>query len=226
LASPTLKLITIEDPVERRLERVQQIQVRLNRNDPERSLTFARGLRSILRLDPDVIMVGEIRDKETAEIAVQASLTGHLVFSTVHANSAFETLQRMQNIGVDPFLMLMSMNLLIAQRLMRRLCLACRKPRTILDVERKIFPAEKIPDVLFDAVGCPKCLRTGYHGRVGIFEFLPIDFSLREAILGKPENIGIAKKAVKKDLKTSAAFLVAEGLSDLNEMERVIGPCK
>jgi type IV pilus assembly protein PilB len=222
VADPTLKIITIEDPIERRMDRVQQIQVRMNRNDPERSLTFARGLRSILRLDPDIIMVGEIRDRETAEIAIQASLTGHLVLSTVHANSALETLRRMQNMGVDQYLLMSSMNLLIAQRLLRRLC-RCKKPREITEAERRLFPYNPPPG-LFDPGSCEECLGSGYRGRIGIYEFLPIDEKSREFAM-KDSDISAMKQFLKRDLRTSALNYLREGVCDIPEIERVLGPC-
>ncbi|MFZ2956652.1 MAG: ATPase, T2SS/T4P/T4SS family [Candidatus Ozemobacteraceae bacterium] len=228
LTSPTVKIITIEDPVERRLDRVQQIQVRINRNDAARSITFARGLRSILRLDPDVIMVGEIRDSETAEIAVQASLTGHLVLSTVHANSALETLRRMHNIGVDPFLMLASLNMVVAQRLVRRLCAACRRPRPLTPEEAKLFSAENLPGQVFEHAGCSQCLGTGYQGRIGIFEMLPIEEEFRSGnFAANPGELsGAARRYITCDLLKSGLFRLAAGETDFAELERVMGPCR
>ncbi|MBF0409472.1 MAG: type II/IV secretion system protein [Candidatus Riflebacteria bacterium] len=225
--SPEIKIITIEDPIERRIDGIQQIQVRINRNDPERSLTFARGLRNTMRLDPDVIMVGEIRDKETAEISIQASLTGHLVFSTVHANSSLETIRRLQNMGTDPFLMISSLNLIVAQRLVRRLCQDCFKSRVLEDREKKIFPADKIPDELAEPVGCKRCTGSGYKGRLGIFEFLPITEELRSIFLDQGLNAGLtyARKLQRRTLIESGLELIREKKIDFLELERVVGPC-
>jgi len=227
MANPALKMITIEDPVERRIEQVQQIQVRINRNDPERSLTFARGLRTILRLDPDIIMVGEIRDRETAEIAVQASLTGHLVLSTVHANSSVETLRRLNNIGVDFFLLMASLNLVLAQRLVRRLCTACRAPRQLRPEEAELFRSGKPPDQLFEAKGCKRCMGTGYLSRVGLFEFLPITDEIRDRVQeGRlSDGMGIIRQTILRTLRQSGLLLIADGVTDFKELERVVGPC-
>ncbi|HOY67193.1 MAG TPA: GspE/PulE family protein [Candidatus Ozemobacteraceae bacterium] len=227
MANPALKIITIEDPVERRIAQVQQIQVRINRNDQERSLTFARGLRTILRLDPDIIMVGEIRDKETAEIAVQASLTGHLVLSTVHANSSIETLRRLNNIGVDFYLLMSSLNLVLAQRLVRRLCTTCRTPRDLRPDEADLFRSGRRPDQLFEAKGCKRCMGTGYLGRVGLFEFLPITDEIRDRVQeGKlSDGMGIIRQTMVRTLRQSGLLLVGEGVIDFVELERVVGPC-
>ncbi|MBF0545700.1 MAG: type II/IV secretion system protein [Candidatus Riflebacteria bacterium] len=226
--STEIKIITIEDPIERRIEGIQQIQVRLNRNDPERSLTFARGLRNLMRLDPDVIMVGEIRDKETAEIAIQASLTGHLVFSTVHANNSIETIRRLQNMGTDPFLMITSLNLIVAQRLVRKLCLDCSKTRPLSDNEKKVFPPDKIPTEVGEPVGCKRCTGSGYRGRLGIFEFLPITEELRNIFLdsGLAPGLTYARKILLRTLLESGLGLIAERKVDFNELERVVGPCR
>ncbi|HNW34825.1 MAG TPA: GspE/PulE family protein [Candidatus Ozemobacteraceae bacterium] len=227
MANPALKMITIEDPVERRIEQIQQIQVRVNRNDPERSLTFARGLRTILRLDPDIIMIGEIRDRETAEIAVQASLTGHLVLSTIHANSSVETLRRLNNIGVDFFLLMASLNLVLAQRLVRRLCTTCRTPRDLHPEEAELFRAGKRPDQVFEAKGCKRCMGTGYLSRVGLFEFLPITDEIRDRVQeGRlSDGMGIIRQTILRTLRQSGLLLIADGVTDFTELERVVGPC-
>lgn len=225
ISDPKLKFITIEDPVERRMNGVQQIQVRLNNNEPERSLTFARGLRTILRLDPDIIMVGEIRDAETAQISIQASLTGHLVLSTVHANSSVETLRRLYNIGVDFHLLMSSLNLIFAQRLMRRLC-SCKQGRPPTARENELL--EKTPvNQIFVAAGCPSCMESGYRGRVGIFEFLPISEFMRDIVAknGLTESIIQIREARLRTLKESALQKVSMGLTDFTELERVCGPC-
>ncbi len=226
MAGPGDKLITIEDPIERHLENVQQIQVRINRKDPERSLTFARGLRSILRLDPDVIMVGEIRDKETADIGIQASMTGHLVLSSVHANSSVETLRRMFNMGVDAYLMVSSLNLVVAQRLVRRLCSACRVAQAPTAAEARLLPGET-PATIFHAQGCPRC-NAGYQGRVALFEFLVLEESLRDQFEdGRvSEFIARARAARRRSLLDCGLARIAAGDTDFSELERVCGPCR
>jgi general secretion pathway protein E len=226
IADPRLKFITIEDPVERRIAGVQQIQVRINRNEPERSLTFARGLRTILRLDPDIILVGEIRDSETAQIAIQASLTGHLVLSTIHANSAVETLRRLENIGVDFHLLMSSLNLIFAQRLLRRLCPDCRETVQLSEKQCQLLKKYQ-PETIFRARGCQSCLRMGYRGRTGIFEFLPISESIRDEVAehGLTESMKMIRENRIRSLFESALIKVAEGKTDFGELERVCGPC-
>ena len=226
LSDPRLKFITIEDPVERRIQGVQQIQVRVNRNEPERSLTFARGLRTILRLDPDIIMVGEIRDAETAQISMQASMTGHLVLSTVHANSSAETLRRLNNIGIDFHLLMSCLNLVFSQRLMRKLCLDCRKPRAVTANEKALFGKMNVEQV-FTANGCPNCMKMGYTGRTGIFEFLPVSEEMRDLVAqnGLTESMKFVREQRLRTLFESALIKVGRGVTDFNELERVCGPC-
>lgn len=226
MADPKMKFVTIEDPVERRITGVQQIQVRVNRNEPERSLTFARGLRTILRLDPDIILVGEIRDAETAQIAVQASLTGHLVLSTIHANSSVETLRRLENIGIDFHLLMSSLNLIFAQRLMRRLCPECKQGRQPTSPEARVLRGYE-HGFVFLPRGCPSCLNMGYRGRAGIFEFLEITDLIRDMIAqkGLTENIKFIRESRLRTLFESALLKVANGESDFGELERVCGPC-
>jgi len=226
LADPRLKFITIEDPVERRIQGVQQIQVRINRNEPERSLTFARGLRTILRLDPDIIMVGEIRDAETAQISMQASMTGHLVLSTVHANSSAETLGRLQNIGVDFHLLMSCLNLVFSQRLMRKLCPECKKGRAPEEKEKALFGKMNVEQV-FSAQGCQACMKMGYSGRTGIFEFLQITDEIRDLVAqnGLIESMKFIREKRLRTLFESALIKVSRGLTDFSELERVCGPC-
>ncbi len=226
LADPRLKFITIEDPVERRIQGVQQTQVRVNRNEPERSLTFARGLRTILRLDPDIIMVGEIRDSETAQISMQASMTGHLVLSTVHANSSAETLSRLHNIGVDFHLLMSCLNLVFSQRLMRKLCSECRQPRPTKENEQALF-GKMLVEKVYSAVGCPACLKMGYSGRTGIFEFLPVDDEMRDLVAqnGLTESMKFIREKRLRTLFDSALIKVSRGVTDFTELERVCGPC-
>jgi general secretion pathway protein E len=170
-------ILTIEDPVEYMLPGVGQTQV-----NPKFDMTFARGLRAILRQDPDVVMVGEIRDLETAEIAVQASLTGHLVLSTLHTNTAIGAVTRLQDMGVEPFLLSSSLLAVMAQRLVRLLCLECKEPYQPGDAERERLGLSDQGVQLFRASGCEHCNMTGYRGRTGIYELIEIGAVLREAI--------------------------------------------
>ena len=181
---PSLKIITIEDPVEYQLDGVVQMPV-----NPRRGLTFGRGLRHILRQDPDIIMVGEIRDKETADIAVRAALTGHLVFSTLHTNDAAGAITRLIDMGVEPFLLASSLEGVLAQRLVRKICPACRDPyQASAALLESLSNAIRIePDVpLYHGRGCDECNRTGMSGRVGIFELLRITETLRKQIAARP----------------------------------------
>ncbi len=186
-----VKAITIEDPVEYHLEGVNQIPVRSQLN-----VTFAAGLRAILRHDPDIIMIGEIRDLETAEAAVQASLTGHLVFSTLHTNDAPGALTRLMDMGVEPFLVASSLEGVLAQRLVRLLCPGCRKPYTPepseIPPDFRLAPAAE----LMRGVGCRECRNTGYSGRVGIYELLLINEQIRELIMSRANARQIAQSAV------------------------------
>jgi len=198
-----IKIITIEDPIEYHLEGIQQTQV-----DNEAGYTFASGLRSLMRQDPDVILVGEIRDKETSEIAIQAALTGHLVFSTVHANQASGAIPRLLDLGVKPASLAPALNLLIAQRLVRRLCSNCkvREKSVPQELWQKI---EKYVNVISERVnkkqylgniqiskapGCEKCNKTGYKGRVGIYELLVINEKIQELIIKGPVSWQLKKK--------------------------------
>ena len=169
-------ILTIEDPIEYDLPGIGQTQV-----NPKVDMTFARGLRAILRQDPDVVMIGEIRDLETAEIAVQSSLTGHLVLSTLHTNSALGALSRLHDMGVESFLLSSSMVGLVAQRLVRKLCSDCKKPHTLRADERELM--QLAPDIdtssICEPVGCGACNQLGYRGRTGIYELIPIDETLR-----------------------------------------------
>lgn len=168
-------LITIEDPVEYRLEGINQIQIK-----PEIGLTFANGLRSFVRQDPDVIMVGEVRDLETAQICVQAALTGHLVLSTLHTNDASSAITRLVDIGIEPYLIIPSLILVVAQRLIRKLCLNCKEA---YEPTREILEKTKIkPGLLYRAKGCEKCKQTGYYGRTGLYEVMVLNKPIRELI--------------------------------------------
>jgi general secretion pathway protein E len=171
-------IMTVEDPVEYHLDGVSQTNV-----NSKVDMSFARGLRAILRQDPDVVMVGEIRDLETAEIAVQASLTGHLVLSTLHTNSAVGAVTRLRDMGVEPFLLSSSLLGVLAQRLVRLLCEHCKEPYTANEVDCERFGFDKSnPPTLYKAGSCPKCNYQGYRGRTGIYELIEIDASLRDMI--------------------------------------------
>ncbi len=231
--SPMTKIITIEDPIEYHLPGVNQTQV-----NPDKDYTFSSGLRSALRQDPDVIMVGEIRDEETAQIAINASLTGHLVFSTIHTNSAWGTIPRLIDLGVNPKVIESALNLSVAQRLTRRLCLKCRELRKLTPDESSLIDATLsairehrpnqvalVPNKLWGAVGCPTCHQTGYRGRVGIFEAMKIDPAVARVIVENPSEREL--KAVSKnqgllDMRQDGILKVLDGITDLPELARVI----
>ena len=216
------KIITIEDPVEYQLHHVVQIPV-----NEKKGLTFAKGLRSILRHDPDKIMVGEIRDAETAQIAIQSALTGHLVFTTVHANNAFDVIGRFVNMGIEPYNFVSSLNCILAQRLVRAICEACREPA---HVTRELCEAsgldyDEYRDVPFSqGRGCPECHGTGFRGRRAITEFLDLSDSIREMILDRRPPSEIRKAAIKEGLTTlrqAGVEKVVRGETTLREINRV-----
>jgi type II secretion system protein E len=214
------KIITIEDPIEYQLKGINQIQV-----SEKAGLTFARGLRSILRHDPDVILVGEIRDRETAQIAVQASLTGHLVFSTLHTNDAPGAVTRLIDMGVEPYLVASSLEAVLAQRLVRLLCKHCKQAdnsATTAAMKAQIgIPAET---PVYRAVGCRECRNTGYHGRHAIFEWMDIDNPLRELVLKNVSSGEIAAQARRSGLRTlneDGWRLVRTGITTPEEVLRV-----
>ncbi len=199
------KIITIEDPVEFQLEGINQTQVFINKNDPAKSLTFAMGLRSILRQDPDVIMIGEIRDHDSAEIAINASMTGHLVFSTVHANHSVEVLSRIKSLKVDVNLFMDCVNLVITQRLVRKICPNCKT--LITDVAKEFESLKMVPVDLGDAkiykgAGCELCSYTGYMGRIGVFEFFDISEKIKENISAEESIFKIKKIAIEEGMVT------------------------
>jgi general secretion pathway protein E len=222
--SPDKKIITIEDPVEYRLAGVTQMQVK-----PAIGLTFARGLRHIVRQDPDVVLVGEIRDRETAEIAVHAALTGHLVFSTLHTNDASGAITRLLEMGVEDFLLASAVLGIMAQRLVRLICPECKAPMSgavfpeEIRRDRDGLPAWK-PEHLFEGKGCPACAHTGYQGRSGIYELLPVDEAIRQLILHRSEAAAIRQMAIKQGMQTMAEdgwSKVAQGLTTTQEVLRV-----
>ncbi|HEU5360546.1 MAG TPA: ATPase, T2SS/T4P/T4SS family, partial [Candidatus Deferrimicrobiaceae bacterium] len=220
LDSGTKNIITIEDPVEYQIHGIGQIQV-----NPKIQLTFASGLRSILRQDPDIIMVGEIRDSETAEIAIQASLTGHLVLSTLHTNDSASAVTRLVDMGIEPFLVASSLSSVIAQRLVRKLCPDCRVPYAPSAAQWKEMGLAGEPaGRFFAAAGCPSCMNTGYRGRVGIFEILTVDDRLRALILERADSEGIKGFAVGRGMRTilaAGAEKVRAGITSAEEVLRV-----
>ncbi|MDH7972282.1 ATPase, T2SS/T4P/T4SS family [Sphingomonas sp. AR_OL41] len=210
-------ILTVEDPVEYAIEGVGQTQV-----NPKVGLTFAAGLRAILRQDPDVVMVGEIRDRETAEIAVQASLTGHLVLSTVHTNDAIGAITRMRDMKVEPFLLASTLRAVIAQRLVRRLCEHCRRPIPAPPSVRKMLGLPK-GAVVYEPVGCEHCQGSGFKGRIGVFEAVRIDEPLRRMINDGSDETLLARHAFahSDDLGSAARALVASGETTPEEAVRV-----
>lgn len=219
LNTPEKNIITIEDPVEYQLDGITQIQVR-----SDIGLDFATGLRSLLRQSPDIIMIGEIRDSETADIAIKASLTGQLLFSTLHTNDAITSITRIIDMGVEPFLVASSLIMLCAQRLCRRLCLKCRKPADIpADFLEKTGFKEKA--VFYAASGCKSCNNTGFYGRIAILEAILIDDAMREMIMKKKSIDEIKQYAIEKcgmrTLRDDAFLKVKEGLTTLDEALRI-----
>ena len=216
------KIVTIEDPVEYQLRGITQIPI-----NEKKGLTFARGLRSILRHDPDKVMVGEIRDPETAQIAIQSALTGHLVFTTVHANNVFDVLGRFLNMGVEPYQFISALNCVMAQRLVRKICDACRHPVTLdaaTIAESAIDPKLLAGKTLYEGAGCIECGGTGFKGRMAICELLDLTDHIREIILDK-RPISEVKRAAKDQgmrlLRESAVERVLEGLTTLREINKV-----
>jgi general secretion pathway protein E/type IV pilus assembly protein PilB len=222
IVSDAVKAITVEDPVEYHVDGVNQIQV-----NHQTGLTFAEGLRAILRHDPDIIMIGEIRDRETAEAAIQASLTGHLVFSTLHTNDAAGAPTRLLDMGVEPFLVSSSLEGVLAQRLVRRLCPHCGRRR---EVQASEIPAGLEPPtdgLVPEAVGCRECRRTGYRGRMGAFELLRLTDPLREMVTARADAAGLRRRASELGellpLRDAAWSLVRGGLTTPSEAMRVVG---
>jgi type IV pilus assembly protein PilB len=223
------KIITVEDPVEYKLPGIHQTQIRINKADPERSLTFAKALRSILRQDPDICMIGEIRDYETAEIAIQAALTGHLVFASIHANTAVDTIGRLQNIGIDNFLFAAALNVVVAQRLVRRICTECKEPHKPNKEEMMManLDYDKYADYpFFKGRGCDQCNQTGNRGRAAIFEVLLMTDEIRQMIIDNVSMIQIRDQALKEGMTTlyeSAKKKVLAGMSSIADLGKVAG---
>ena len=220
--SPEINIITIEDPIEYQIEGIGQIQV-----NPKIDLTFATGLRSIVRQDPDVILVGEIRDRETAEIAIQSSLTGHLVFSTLHTNDAASAITRLIDMGTEPFLVASSVIAIVAQRLVRVLCPRCKEayepdPESLVDAG---IPRSAVNGkTLYRRKGCNACMNTGYRGRTGIFEIMIMDEGVKKLILKTSDSNQINDEAVRNGMSTlvqDGARKVLEGITTIEEVLRV-----
>jgi general secretion pathway protein E len=217
LNDSTRNILTIEDPVEYAVAGVGQTQV-----NPKVGMTFAAGLRAILRQDPDVVMVGEIRDAETAQIAVQASLTGHLVLSTVHTNDAIGAITRLRDMGVEPFLLASTLRLILAQRLVRKLCFACRKPEIAEGAFARLAGVEP-GTMLYRAAGCARCNDTGYAGRIGVYEAVRVDDRIRRLIGERATEDEIAQAAFADAaaLSQAARAVVLQGITTVEEALRV-----
>ncbi len=234
--NPEIKIITLEDPIEYHLEGVEQTQV----DEAGGAYTFANGLRSIVRQDPDIIMVGEIRDNETAEITINAALTGHLVFSTLHTNDAAGAIPRLIDMKINPSLIPPALNLVIAQRLVRRVCPKCSLEKevdqeTLIKIKKELTNLpnrvkkpvlEKITIKYASQKGCPYCNFTGYKGRVGVFELFPIDDQMEKVILKTPSFIEVKEAAIRAGMvtmKQDGLLKVLQKITTLDEIERVLG---
>ena len=222
LNTEDVNIITVEDPVEANINGINQVQVN-NKAD----MTFAAALRSILRQDPDIIMIGEIRDGETAGIAVQAAITGHLVVSTLHTNSAASTITRLIDMGIESYIAGDAVVGVIAQRLVRRLCTTCKQPRLVEDEERIQLgvPADEEDVIIYEPQGCPLCNDTGYSGRIGVYEMMPVSRELQAVIASGATADVIEKQALKEGmltLKMGAAKHVLDGITSIAEMNKIV----
>ena len=220
LNTEDVNIITVEDPVEANIDGINQVQVNV-----KAEMTFAAALRSILRQDPDIIMIGEIRDGETAQIAVQAAITGHLVVSTLHTNSAASTVTRVIDMGIEPYIIGDALVGVIAQRLVRRLCNSCKAPRLADEDEKKLLGVEDEDDVvIYEPVGCPLCGDIGYAGRIGVYEMMPVSKEL-QAIIAKGSTADVIEKQALSEgmltLKMGAAKHVLNGITTLSEMKKI-----
>ncbi|MFQ5796895.1 MAG: GspE/PulE family protein, partial [Candidatus Bipolaricaulia bacterium] len=219
LNTPGVNISTIEDPVEYKIEGVTQVQV--NR---KKDLTFANALRSFLRQDPDIVMVGEIRDEETAQMAMRAALTGHVVFSTLHTNSAAGAVSRMLDMGAEPYLLAAALRGIVAQRLVRKLCTYCKRAFKPTDNERTMFRKHLGTDEveqIYAPVGCSRCRNTGYKGRLGVFELFVVDEELRDAITRRVTEGELFMLAREKGMITffeDGLLKVVDGLTSLEEL--------
>lgn len=217
-----VNIITVEDPVEANINGINQVQVNV-----KAEMTFAAALRSILRQDPDIIMIGEIRDGETANIAVQAAITGHLVVSTLHTNSAASTITRLVDMGIEDYIVGDAVVGVIAQRLVRRLCTNCKQPRYVEDEERQLLgvPEDEEDVIVYEPVGCPLCNDTGYSGRIGVYEMMPVSRSLQAIIASGATADKIEKQALKEGMLTlrmGAAKHVLNGITSIAEMKKIV----
>jgi type IV pilus assembly protein PilB len=221
LNTPETNIMTAEDPVEFQLPGINQVQMK-----EQIGLNFASALRAFLRQDPNIILVGEIRDFETAEIAVKAALTGHLVLSTLHTNDAPSTISRLMNMGIEPFLVATSVNLICAQRLVRRICVQCKEPVQLQSealTEAGFAPEEAAKITVQHGKGCGTCNNTGYKGRVGLYEVMEINDELRELVLVGASALELKKKAMEQGmitLRRSGLQKVASGLTTMEEVLR------
>ena len=214
IKSPHKNILTLEDPVEYRLDGINQVQVK-----PQIGLTFAAGLRAFLRQDPDIILVGEVRDLETAEICTRAALTGHLVLSTIHTNDAVSVIVRLMDIGIEPFLLAPSLRLVAAQRLVRRLCPECKQ--AYHPTAEEIIGLKAKPKLLYKPKGCDKCNNTGYRGRMGIYEIISINEQIRE-LISKNATDATLKQTVRqmgiRSLLEDGMLKAAEGITSMEEV--------
>jgi type II secretory ATPase GspE/PulE/Tfp pilus assembly ATPase PilB-like protein len=213
-------IVTVEDPVEYELAGINQVQV-----NPKADLTFASALRSILRQDPDVVMIGEIRDVETAEIAIQSALTGHLVLSTLHTNDACGAITRLIDMGIPPFLIASALGMVVAQRLVRVLCTSCKKPFNPPAALQQDMGLEFDPDrTIYRSPGCDKCEGTGFKGRIAIYETLPISKEIEELIMSRASSHDLYRQAISEgmvSLRQAGIEKVLDGLTSLDEVLRV-----
>ena len=221
LNTESVNVVTLEDPVEYNIDGVNQVQI-----NEKVGMTFAGGLRSILRQDPDIISVGEIRDGETAEIAMRAAITGHLVLSTIHTSDSISTLDRLRDIGVEPYLTASALKGVVAQRLVRKICPHCRKAYTPTEEERELIGLPDDPDIqVYRGEGCPMCFHTGYRGRTGVFEVLLISHEIRRQILAGSDReviLPLARKDGFRSLAERCRQLVLEGFTSVEEAARTI----
>lgn len=218
LNTPKVNIITVEDPVEYRMEGINQVQV-----NPKARLTFAEGLRSILRQDPDIIMIGEIRDTETAEIAVRASITGHLVLSTIHTNDSASTVTRLIDMGIEPFLVAASLKGVVSQRLVRKICPKCKTARKTDEIETKLLGIDQ-PVEVYEGTGCKACNNTGYNGRTAIHEILVMNKEMVALVNRRGSTAELKQLAVKfgtKTLRDTCRDLVLEGVTTVEELIKV-----
>jgi type IV pilus assembly protein PilB len=223
VARPEINVITVEDPVEYRLPGINQVQV-----NPKAGLTFASALRSILRSDPDVVLLGEIRDHETAQIAIEAALTGHLVLSTLHTNDAPSAMTRLTEMGIEPFLVGSAVDCVVAQRLARRLCSHCSEEQEVTadQLPKALgYPADQPVPTLRKAVGCQRCSNTGYRGRVALHEIMVVDEAIERLTVGHASTAEILRAAQDNGMETllqDGWAKVQDGVTSLEELFRVV----